>query len=108
MTTLLADDITVMRQWIGSEPVDATLQTYYDIYDNHDQVVLHVLRERLAELSIDLGSVTVPGVSVSHSTDLQALQDLIKKFQNEGGTGLEDSFSLGGFQTQSIQVNFPR
>lgn len=96
-----------MRQWVGTEPDDTVLEALYGVYDNYDKVILHVLNARLAELSLELGSVTVPGVSVSHSSDLQALESLIKRFENGGGTGLEETFS-GGLRIQSIQKNYSR
>lgn len=105
--TLPADDLVVLRQWVGTEPDDASLEALYVVYENYDEVVLNVLNTRLAELTLELGSVTVPGVSISHSTDLEALKLLLKNFRNGGGTGLEDSFE-GGFRTQSIQINYPR
>ncbi|NIN66315.1 MAG: hypothetical protein GTO63_16820 [Anaerolineae bacterium] len=106
---LPADDITVMRKWIGDEPDTPVLESLHDIYDNYDKVVEHVLIQRLANLSLEVGSVTVPGLSVSHTTDLQAVKDTLSKFYASGGTGLEDTFEVGGaVKVTTIQKNYDR
>lgn len=108
---LTAEELLVYRKWVGEEadgaPSDAVLNTLYDLYLNHDQAVLHVLTQRLTTMSLDYGSITVPGLSISRSADYQALESLIAKFKNEGGTGLEEEFSFG-LKTVSVKKNFPR
>ncbi len=109
---LPADDLVVVRKWIGEEadgaPSDAEFEALYNVYENYDKAVWHVLTQRLSTLTLEAGSVTVPGVSISHSTDLTALQDLMKRFVNEG-TGLEDEVSLNlGFSVTSMKRNYPR
>jgi len=109
---LPADDLIIIRQWVGLEvdggPTDAELEVLYDVYGNYDLVVMHVLNARLVGLTLEAGSVTVPGISVSHSSDLQALLEVMKRFRNEGGTGLEEETSFSGLLITSMKRNYPR
>jgi hypothetical protein len=105
---LPADSITVVRKWIGDEPVDAALEALFEVYGTYDGIVLHVLNNRLAALTLDPSSITVPGLSVSHGSDLQALQLLLKQFHASGGTGLDETPASYGFAIQSIRRNYPR
>lgn len=102
---LSPEAIQKIRGWTGSEPDDDQLQGLWLLYKNHDRIVTHVLRERISELSLEVSSLSVPGLSISHSTDLQAAQALLKEFLNSGGLGLDGtkpSFS------EKFRRRFPR
>lgn len=103
---LSPDAIVTIRGWVGSEPADSTLNTLYDQYLNHDEVVVYILRSRIAELSLEPSSVTVPGLSISHGSDLQAAQDALKNFMSSGGTGLE--VTAYGVGTGKLTRKYPR
>jgi hypothetical protein len=104
---LSPDEIFVMRGWVGTTPSDAELQAIYDVVDGYDATVLYVLNQRRVNLSLQPASLSVPGLSVSHGSDLQALEALIDDFRNGGGTGLEEDSTLG-MQIQSIRRDFCR
>lgn len=108
MTTLSTDDKLVMRRWLGDdEPTDLELQTVFDVYESYDETVLHFLNKRMVDLSLEPASVTVPGLTVSHGADLEALKTLIKDFKTNGGTGLDEDQTLG-FTISRMVRKFPR
>ena len=105
---LSAEELHAIRQWVGDTPDDSVLNVVYGYEATFDGTVMYVLNMRLASLSAEPGSITVPGLSVSHSTDLEALKLLISRFQNSGGTGLDEEPMFTGIGFSTIRRNFPR
>lgn len=104
---LTADEIFVMREWVGSTPSDVELNLIFDAVDSYDATVRYILNQRLVLLASEPGSISVPGLSVSHSTDFQALEALIERFENSGGTGLDEE-STFGLRLVSVRRDFLR
>lgn len=106
--TLSSDDIVKMRQWLGDEePTDTELQTIFGVFKSYDETVLYFLNKRMADLSLEPASLSVPGLSISHSSDLEALRSLIKEFKASGGTGLDSEQSVG-FTVSKLVRKYPR
>jgi hypothetical protein len=104
---LTADEIFVMREWLGATPSDGELSSTFDLLGGYDATVRYYLNQRLVTLATEPGSISVPGLSVSHSTAFQALQALIDRFENGGGTGLDDSTTYG-MAIYSVRRDFIR
>lgn len=105
---LTAENRVLVRGWVGAEPDDAALDALYDQFLNHDAVVDHVLRNRIATLSLEPSSVTVPGLSISHGSDLQALQELYKNWKASPGLGLEEDSDTTKAATGKLNRRYPR
>lgn len=105
---LSAEQLHVIREWVGVTPEDVVLETIYGFEGSFDKTVMYVLNQRLASLSAEPGSITVPGLSLSHSTDLEALKLLMNKFVASGGTGLDEEPAFLGVGIISVKRNFPR
>ena len=104
---LSADQIAVVRSWVGSEPSTTELQRYYARTASADAVVREVLRTRLVELTQEPASISVPGLSISNGQNIISLEALLKRFDQEGGTGL-DTGSVSGVRTANMKRNFAR
>jgi hypothetical protein len=105
---LAPEGLTAIRQWVGTTPDDTIIGNIFTGQaDNHDRTVMFILRQRLAALTTEPSSLTVPGLSISHSTDYQALIELMKQFRTQGGTGLDEEamFMVG---SSSMRRDFPR
>lgn len=89
-----AEELKVIRSWVGEDPATETLDALYDQYQNYDTVVDHVLRERLANYSLEPASLSVPGLSYSNGANIQTTEDLLARLAN-GGTGLEEGTPVG-------------
>jgi hypothetical protein len=49
----------------------------------------------------------VPGLSISNGQNIISLEALLKRFDQEGGTGL-DTGSVSGVRTANMKRNFAR
>ena len=96
---LSADNEVVIRQWVGDDTVVTTdtLDELYDQFGTHDAVVLHVLRMRQTMYTAAPSSLSVPGLSITNSTNIAELRAFIDSFIAGGGTGLDgdDSVIMG-------------
>lgn len=92
---LSADAELIIRTWVGDEPLTTDLEALYDVVLSWDAVVEATIRRKIALLSEDPSSISVPGLSVSNGQQIQTLQALLKEFKNSDGTGL-DAEALGG------------
>lgn len=92
---LSAEELNVIRSWVGDEPTTVELQEIYDETGDYDQVVRRTLRRKLALLTESPASLSVPGLSISNGQNIISLEGLLKRFDNEGGTGLVDGESTG-------------
>jgi hypothetical protein len=93
---LSADGELAVRRWVGSEDLVSTaeLNSLFDQLGGHDVTVLHVLRQRQVELVSQPSSLSVPGLSITNSTNIAELRELIKAFEAEGGTGLDEDSAI--------------
>lgn len=104
----LSDDQTqVVRSWVGNAPTQEELDNLYDQFDSVDKVVELTLRARLADYTSQPASISVPGLSISNQQNLTSLENLIKKFEADGGTGLDDS-SVSGVSVSHLKRTIPR
>lgn len=80
-----------MRQWLGNSDVigDNEIIVVFDRVQSHTKTVLEILRGRLADLLAEPSSLTVPGLSVSNSTNITELRKTIENLENLG-TGLDE------------------
>lgn len=85
-----AEQETRVRRWVGSEDLISTadLEALYEIFNSYDEVVLHVLRQRQVDLTSQPSSLSVPGLSITNSTNIAELRELIDEFMGVG-TGLD-------------------
>ncbi len=93
---LSAENEVIVRRWVGDEDLISTaaLDTLYDQFGTYDEVVLHVLRQRQVELVSQPSSLTVPGLSITNTTNIAELRELIDDFMEAGGTGLDGDASV--------------
>ena len=105
--TLLAEQEAQLRRWVGNADLvpTADLENLYEIFNSYDEVVIHVLRQRQVELTSQPSSLSIPGLSITNSTNIAELRALIDEFLNTG-TGLDavgvsplDSY---GFSTSQL------
>jgi hypothetical protein len=87
---LSAEQELKLRRWVGSEELVPTtdLENLYEIFGSYDEVVLHVLRQRQVDLTSQPSSLSVPGLSITNTTNIAELRELIDEFINTG-TGLD-------------------
>ena len=96
MSTITAGEESVLRSFVGDEVLLSDLQERYDRLENFDEVVLEVLRHQLSVLVADGSAVVViDGITINNTENIRALRTQIKDFESNGGTGLEDTTSLG-------------
>ena len=88
---LSADQELIIRTWVGDDFEASYLEDLYAALGNWDDVVRAAIRRKIAILSEDPTSISVPGLSISNGQQVVALQDLLDRFDAEGGTGLEDA-----------------
>lgn len=104
---LSADQIAKVRSWVGDEPNNTELQRIFARTNSADELVREVLRGRLVALTQEPASLSVPGLSISNGQNIISLEGLLKRFENEGGTGL-DTDSVTGIRSSRLVRNFPR
>lgn len=104
---LSRDQLAVIRSWIGDEPGDTELQRVFARTNSADALVREVLRGRLVALTQEPASFSVPGLSISNGQNIISLEGLLKKFDNDGGTGL-DTDGVTGLRTSKLVRNFAR
>jgi hypothetical protein len=92
---LSADQEIVLRTWVGDEPTVAYLEDLYAVHGSWDQVVISTLRRKIAVLSEDPTSISVPGLSITNGQQVIAVQQTLKDFMNSGGTGLDEESTMG-------------
>lgn len=87
---LSAEQDLRLRRWVGSEELISTadLENLYEIFESYDEVVLHVLRQRQVDLTSQPSSLSVPGLSITNSTNIAELRQLIDEFIVTG-TGMD-------------------
>lgn len=102
---LSADQELIVRSWVGDDPTTSYLEDLYDVVGSWDEVVRTTLRRKIALLSEDPSSISVPGLSVSNSQNLQAMQQTLKDFNNSGGTGLDEDSTMGMGTGRITRVN---
>jgi hypothetical protein len=85
---LSADELAVVRSWVGDEPLTADLDAIFDATSNYDEVVLQTLRKRLSNFTSDPASFSVPGLSITNGQNMISIEGMLKKFEAAGGTGL--------------------
>ena len=95
--SLTSDELIVLRSWVGDGPTTSELDSLYTQYSDYDEVVRYVLRKRLSALTEEPASLSVPGLSYSNGINITSLESLLKRFDNEGGTGLNED-STGGLR----------
>lgn len=88
--TLSVEQETKVRRWVGDPELvpTADLENLYEIFGSYDEVVLHILRQRQVEFTSQPSSLSVPGLSITNSTNIAELRALIDEFMNTG-TGLD-------------------
>ena len=101
------DQLQVVRSWVGTAPTQDELDSLYDQFGSVDKVVELTLRARLAEYTSQPASLSVPGLSISNQQNITSLENLIKKFESDGGTGL-DSSSVSGVRVAHLKRIVPR
>lgn len=99
---LSADQETILRTWVGDDPTNAELEALYAIHESWDEVVRSTLRRKIALLSEDPTSLSVPGLSISNGQQITTLQQLLRDFNNSGGTGLDETPGTGGFTISKV------
>lgn len=92
-------ELAAIRGWVGSLPSDDEIEEIYNRLGNFDATVLEILRTRLADYTSEPSSLSVPGLSISNTSNISALQQLISDFENSGGLGLDDDPLAMGFGT---------
>ncbi len=71
-----ADQIAVIRSYVGAEPDDEALSTRYDRLGDEYAVAAEVLRERIADLQAGPTKLTVEGdYSVDVTESLRSLRE---------------------------------
>jgi len=105
MTAITDAQYAAMRTWVGTEPTDDELQDRYDRLGNFDKVVLEALEYKLALLSEQPASLTVPGLSISVGQNMTMLEAAIKRFRSSGGLGLDTESAGLGFSV--VQITRP-
>ncbi len=99
---LSADQLRVIRTWVGDEPTTSYLDELYLQYGLCDDVVRASLRRKIALLAEQPSSISLPGgLSVSNGQQLISLQQTLRDFNNVGGTGL-DTDGLVGLKTAKL------
>jgi hypothetical protein len=92
----LSDEtLLVLRTWVGDDPTDSYLEDLYAALGSYDEVVRAVINRKIAVLAEQPSSISVPGLSISNGQQLMALQELLKRFNSSGGTGLDADSSTG-------------
>lgn len=78
------DDLTWMREWIGSGPDDDAVQARLDAYDGtRTLAAISILRERRADLLGDPLSYSIRGdVTVNAAGNLSALDSMIAQLED--------------------------
>lgn len=96
---LSAEEEGTMRRWVGTEALIPTseLQAIYDMFGSFDETVMHVLRQRQVDLVSQPSSLSVPGLSITNSTNIAELRELIEAFLDSGGTGLDEDSPLTAY-----------
>lgn len=80
---LTPEQLAAVRVWVGTGPTDQSLHDRFERLGSVDATVLEELRSQLSVLNAQPGSFSLPsGLSVSVSTNIQALERLIKEFRN--------------------------
>lgn len=97
----------VVRSWVGTSPTQDELDELYDQFNSVDKVVEMTLRARLAEYTSQPASLSVPGLSISNQQNITSLENLIKKFEANGGTGIDNS-SVAGVRVSRLKRIVPR
>jgi hypothetical protein len=85
----------VLRTWVGDDPTTSYLEDLYAALGSYDEVVRSVINRKIATLAEQPSSISVPGLSISNGQQLVALQELLKRFNASGGTGLDSEVSTG-------------
>lgn len=100
---LSADQLRVIRTWVGDEPTEAYLNELYTQFALCDEVVRASIRRKIALLTEQPSSISLPGgLSISNGQQLISLQQTMRDFNNAGGTGLDEDTTVGGIQTAKL------
>jgi hypothetical protein len=102
---LSPDQEIIVRTWVGDDPTTSELEDLYTVLGSWDEVVRATLRRKIALLSEDPTSLTVPGLSISNSSQISALQQMLKDFNNSGGTGLDADSAMGVMTGRIVRAN---
>lgn len=80
---MAVDDLTWMREWLGSGPADADLQARLDAYEGvRTLAAISLLRQRRADMLADPLSYSIRGdVTVNAQANMKALDDLIAQLE---------------------------
>lgn len=100
MAVLTADEIERIRDEVGDDPVDATLNVYFDRMGTVPGVILVVLRRRLAALLDAPGKLGDSGTSLDYTKNIDVLSALVARYEIEHAGALlalddDDSTNLG-------------
>jgi hypothetical protein len=90
------EELAAIRSWVGPGPTDEALEEAYARLGSFDAVVEEMLRVQYTDLISQPSSLSVPGLSISNGQNLTALENLYKRFKNQGGTGLDDPDTTPG------------
>lgn len=83
---LTADELAVVRSYVGSEPADVDLEDIHDRVLTVKAVVEEILRRRLADLLAAPASFTVPGgYSQSTAENIRSLSESLARVGTELG-----------------------
>lgn len=102
---LLAEEELVIRTWVGDDPTASELEDLYTVLGTWDEVVRATLRRKIALLTEEPSSLSVPGLSVSNGQQIMSLQQLLKDFNNSGGTGLDSESTMGLNTGHIVRIN---
>lgn len=84
-TAVTAVDVAAVRDWVGADPDDNTIQAYLDRPATVAAAALAILRRRRADLIGTPSQVTVDGDysrTTDHAADLKALNTAITQLED--------------------------
>jgi hypothetical protein len=79
---LSSENRLAIRKWVGSDPDDTELESYFDALGDAPSAALQILQERLADFE---GSPVQMGIDgdwrQNHQANLVALQDKVRELE---------------------------
>jgi hypothetical protein len=84
-STLTADQLAVLRVWVGDKVTDSDLQARYARLGTLTATAEEILRSQLKKLIDAPSSLSLPsGLSISRSANITALQQTLKELLSIG------------------------
>ena len=95
-----------MKAWVGSAWPTPDIEDRYESLGSFDEVIKQILNQQIADLAAQPSSISVPGLSISNTQNLQSLEQTLSRFLASGGSNLDVVTSAYPGTTQMVRTQY--